>query len=177
MEKIDLPFFGNTNLKEDKDLEYRFEARKWNFNFEGKPVDLDVHFKEIDEQKIKSVSSALKKLNEIAQIGQKAIQANFEEGEVVKEYIEEWNEDIFFQIFEKDEFQKFIEHTNKENDIEERLLSLIRIVRIGFYAESESSFVTIDFAFGYDQEKGFRDYMLVITLNPDLKVTDICAEG
>jgi hypothetical protein len=54
---------------------------------------------------------------------------------------------------------------------------LIRIVRIGIYAESEESFIIMDFAFGYEQERGFRDDMIAISLNPDYQITDIDTAG
>lgn len=175
--KIELPVFGITNLNEEEGYEYQFYVKKWKYDFEDKKIDLDVNFKEVNESKIDKVKSSLNKLLEIHKIGIEAIQKDFKEGEVVKEYIEEWNEDIFLQMFDEDEFQKFIEDTDKEERIEKRLLSLIRIVRIGIYVESENSFITMDFAFGYDSKIGFRDDMLVVTINPEFKVTDICTEG
>ena len=92
-------------------------------------------------------------------------------------YINEWNEDIFGQIFTQEEFEEFIQDTDKENTIEERLLSKLRLVRFGVYAESEDSFVTMDYAFGYDIDKGFRDNMLIVKLNQDYKVCELVTEG
>lgn len=173
---IELPIFEEINLKKTN-WDYKYEARKWKHDFIGNSIDLDVHFKKIDEQIVDQVSSTLTRLIEIYKIGEKAIQADFIEGEVVKKYIEDWNNDIFLQIFNETEFRDFIANSDQDKNVEERLLSLLRIVRIGIYSESEKSYVTMDFAFGYESDKGFRDNMLVVTLNPNLEVTDICTEG
>ena len=175
--ETELPIFGKISLEEVEDSEYRFEASIWSYDFQGTPIDLTVHFKEAAQRSVSKVSLALNTLSKILLIGQKALQQDFEEDEIVKEYIEEWNEDIFLQLLSEEEFERFIEKSDKAKSIQERLLSLLRIVRIGIYAESENSFITMDFAFGYEQEKGFRDDMLVVTLNPQLKVTNICTEG
>lgn len=180
--EIELPIFGKVILDKNnwKDWDYRFETRLRKYNFNGLPIDLDVHFKKVDNQKILKVSSALNELGKIHEIGATAIQKDYQKGQVVKDYLKEWEEDIFLQIFDDEkDFQTFIKDTDKEKNIEERLLSLIRIVRIGIYTESENSYVTMDFAFGYDHkdEFGFREDMLVVTLNTKLKVTDICTEG
>ncbi len=178
MIKVELPIFGKIQLKErETDWEYKFDKYFWAYDFEKTQIDLAIHFKEVSEQQVLKVASTLNKLSQIHLIGKKAIRKDFEEGEVVNEYIEEWNDDIFLQIFDEEGFRKFIENTNSAESIEERLFSLLRIVRVGIYAESEKSFVIMDFAFGYEDRKGFRDDMVVVTLNPKLEVTDICTEG
>lgn len=173
--EIELPIFGKTKLDEKPTFSYIYEVRKRKYNFEGVPIDLDVHFNTVNREQVLEVSSALNDLQKIHATCKKAIQKDFEGGKVVPEYIEEWNEDIFLQMFEEEQFQKFIEKTDKKKSIEKRLLSLIRIVRIGVYTESEDTFITADFAFGY--KGGFREDMVVVTLNPNLEVTDICTEG
>ena len=174
MNEIELPLFGKIKLEESNG---EYEYWLWKYDFDGKPVDLDVHFDELTEKKIAQVSDALNKLNDIHQKGIDAFQKDFEEGGRVQEYIEEWNEDGFIQVFEEGEFEKFIKNANPEETIEKRLLSLIRIVRIGFYTQSDESFLVLDFAFGYDQDHGFRDDMVVVTLNEKYEVTDITSEG
>lgn len=178
MLEIELPIFGKIKLTEE-DSEYKYQARKWKYSFKETPIDLDVHFKEINAPNTQEVASALNNLTSIHKTGKNAFQKDFQEGETVKEYIEEWKEDIFLQIFNEAEFKEFISDTDKEKSIAERLLSKIRIVRIGIYAESENSFIIMDFAFGYDHnhDKGFREDMIVVSLNPNLEVTDICTEG
>jgi len=174
MNEIELPLFGKIKLEESNG---EYEHWLWKYDFDGKIIDLDVHFDQLTETNITIVSDALNDLNKIHQIGVVGFQKDFEDGGRVKEYIEEWNEDIFLQIFEEGEFEKFIENTNPEETIEKRLLSLIRIVRIGFYTKSDEPFAVLDFAFGYEQDEGFRDDMIVVTLNQKYEVTDVTSEG
>lgn len=177
--EVELPIFGKIKLQEInwKNFDYKFEAWKWKYNFEGVPIDLNVHFKNEDKERISIVASILNDLKKIHTICKNAILKDFEEGVVVQEYIEEWNEDIFLQMFEENEFQKFIEKTDKNKSIEERLLSLIRIVRIGIYVKPKEPSIIVDFAFGYDDALGFREDMVVVKLNFNFEVVDICTEG
>jgi hypothetical protein len=92
--KIELPIFGKIKLAEQKG-KYKYEANIEKYNLEGNPIDLDIHFKEVNETKISKVSSVLNDLSKIHEIGKDFIQTDFEEGEIVKEYIQEWNEHIF----------------------------------------------------------------------------------
>ena len=174
MNEIELPIFGKIKL-EESDGEYEYWL--WKHDFEGKPVDLDIHFDELTEKNIDIVTKALNDLNEIHQVGVVGFQKDFEAGGSVQEYIEEWNEDGFIQVFEEGEFEEFIKNTNPEETIENRLLSLIRIVRIGIYIRSDKPFIVLDFAFGYEQNQGFRDDMIVVTLNEKYEVTEITSEG
>jgi len=174
MHEIELPIFGKIKLNAFSD---GFEYDLWKHDLDGKPVDFDVNFDKLSEANISLVSKALNNINEIIGIGITAFQKDFEDGGRVQEYIEEWNEDGFEQVFEEGEFEKFIENTNPEDSIEKRLLSLLRIVRVGFYTDSEKSFVVMDFAFGYDEDQGFRDDMIVVCLNQKYEVTDVTSEG
>ena len=173
--KLELPIFGEIVLEEE-DWEYKYGYWKQEYDFQDISIDLDIHFKsEIEEKKIDRVSLALRNLDKIYLIGKESLKNDFGKGNAVDEYIEEWNEDVFHQMFKRDEFQNFIKGTDSSKTIEERLFTLIRLVRIGIYTESENYFVIMDFAFGYDSD--FREDMLVVKLNPELEVTDICTEG
>lgn len=171
---IVLPIFGKIELK---NIDSEYEALIYAYDCEDVIIDLDVHFKELDPININSVSKVLEELNLVIKIGAKIIFTNFFNDGVAKKYIEEWNEDIFEQIFSQKEFDAFVFNTDKNKSIEERLLSLIRLVRVGIYTESDNSFIILDYAFGYDIDKGFRDDMLVIKLNIDYKFLEITTEG
>jgi len=173
---IELPIFGTIQLESTSEAP-PYENQKQTHLLNGAPLDLDVHFKQVDEVSVGLARQALNDISQIQQIGLAAIQKDFKEGEVVKDYIEEWNEDIFLQIFEEEEFEVFIKDTDKNKSIEERLLSLIQLVRIGIYLNNEDYLLVLDFAFGYDSELGFRDDMIVLWLNEKYKVVDIGVEG
>jgi hypothetical protein len=176
MKNIELPIFGNITL-ENADWEYKYQYGLCKYEFDGNPVDLDVNFIEVTEENIKKVGKALNSLKELNKIGIESFFRDFEEEGETKSYIEEWNGDIFEQIFSEEEFEDFIKDTDCEKSIEERLLSKLRLVRLGIYAESDNSFVTMDYAFGYDIDKGFRDDMLVVKLNQEYEVCEITNEG
>ncbi|GHU04304.1 hypothetical protein FACS1894158_04320 [Betaproteobacteria bacterium] len=174
--KIELPLFGRIE-PENADWEYKYESHIYAYDFDGLKIDLDVHFKKVNSQTVESVSQALTDLKKINETGTTAYLQDFEEEGEAKEYVGEWAQDIFQQIFTEEEFSDFLQHTDKEKPIEEQLLSLIRLVRVGVYAESDDDFVTLDYAFGYELDKGFRDNMIVVKLNQDYEVTEITMEG
>lgn len=176
MIEAEFPRIGKVKLKKDSNEEY-FEIRQREHLLQGQPIDLDIHLTQLDDASIALVRQALSNLEQIYQIGQSAIQKDFEEGEVVTDYIEEWKEDIFLQIFEEEDFEAFIKDTDPTKPMEERLLSLIRLIRVGIYTKSENEFLVLDFAFGYDSEQGFRDDMIVLWLNENYEVEDIGVEG
>ncbi|MBX2876453.1 MAG: DUF2004 domain-containing protein [Saprospiraceae bacterium] len=176
MTVIEFSRIGPVKLKKKED-EYVFEDWTITYQLEGQPLDLDIHLKELDDSSIAIVNIVLTELEKIRDIGQSALVKNFEEGDVVKDYIEEWNEDIFFQVFEEDEFQDFIKDTAPSLSIEERLLSLLRLVRVGIYRNSKDHLLTLDFAFGHGDEEGFRQHMFVLWLNEDYELVDMGIEG
>ncbi len=176
MKNIELPIFGNIIL-EDADWEYKYDSHLWGHEIDGQPVDIDVNFIEVSEPNISEVSRALNDLQELNKICIDSIVQDFEEAGEARDYIDEWKEEIFGQIFTEEEFEEFVQDTDKEKSIETRLLSKLRLVRFGVYAESDDSFVTMDYAFGYDLDRGFRDNTLVVKLNQEYEVCEIVAEG
>ena len=61
MIEIELPIFGSTKLTEEG-WEYQYEARKRKYSFKETPIDLDVHFKEINIQNISLLYTFHKRL-------------------------------------------------------------------------------------------------------------------
>ena len=176
VKNIELPIFGNIAL-ENTDWEYKYCSSLWGYEFNGNPVDLDVNFIDVTDENVKKVSKALNDLEKLNKIGIESFMQDFEEAGEAQSYITFWNEDVFGQIFSQEEFEEFIQDTDREKSVEERLLSKLRLVRFGVYAESEDSFVTMDYAFGYDIDKGFRDNMLIVKLNQNYEVCEIVMEG
>ena len=173
---IELPIFGSITV-ENSDSTYKYGSHLWGYQYNGNIVDLDVNFVEVTEENVQKVSKALNDLQEINKIGIESLMRDFEEAGEAEYYIREWKDDIFGQLFTSEEFEAFIQDTDKEKSVEERLLSKLRLVRLGVYAESADSFVTLDYAFGYDIDKGFRDDMLIVKLNQDYEVCEITTEG
>lgn len=176
MTVIEFSRIGPVKLKKEED-EYLFEDGMFTYQLEGQPIDLDIHLKSVDDSSISTVNKVLMELEKIRDLGQLAKVKDFTEGEVVKDYIEEWNEDIFLQVFEEEEFQDFIKDTDPSHSIEMRLLSLLRLVRIGIYLNDQDHLLILDFAFGHGDEEGFRQHMFVLWLNEDYEVMDMGIEG
>lgn len=173
---VKLPRFGEIIL-ESLDWDYKYGKYIFGYEFNGKSVDLDVQFKEVNDDNLKKVTEALIDLDRLEKIASDSIAEDFSNGGGVEYYINEWNEDILGQIFTEEELEAYISDTDKNISMEERLLSKLRLVRVGIYAESEDSFVVMDYAFGYDMDKGFRDNMLVVKMDKNYKVCDISTEG
>lgn len=173
---IELPILGKVTL-ENTDFEYKYQAGISEYDFKGKPVDLDVHFIELSQSEIDKVSHALNSIEQLDQIGLECIEKDYKNGGESDYYIREWYPDILEQIFTEEEFENYIKHTDNQKSIEERLLSKLRLVRVGVYAGSDNEFIVLDYAFGYELEKGFRDDMMVVKMDQDLKVCDISNEG
>ena len=173
---IELPIMGVVKL-EETDWEYRFCYHIRAYQFENTPIDIDVNFQTITKEKVKQVSIALERFKAIVELGFDGIIENFKQKGEAKYYVTEWRDDIFVQIFNKKEFQVFMSDTNSKLNIDDRLLSKLKIVRFGIYAESETSFINLDYAFGYEMEDGFRDNLLVVKLDKKFKIIDISTEG
>jgi hypothetical protein len=173
---ITLPIFGETELKITAG-EYRYEAHLWEYTHGGRKIDIGVHFKTADGADIEKAGQVLDEIDKISALGSDAIAADYHGGGEAEYYIRDWSEDIFSQIFTKEEFLEYLAPTDAAAPLGERLLSLLRLVSLGIYAGSGGSFIVLDYAFGYDMDRGFRDDMLVVKMNEEYEVTEIVTEG
>lgn len=180
---ITLPMLGLIELKEDEwqqtgyDHEYNLSYCVNAYKFNNLAVDIDVNLGTVTEQNIEKASFALANFQKLIQVGIEGIYTDYTNKGEAENYIAEWRDDIFVQIFDEEEFLKFMSETDSSLSTEERLLSKLRIVRFGVYVESKIDFITLDYAFGYKQEDGFRDDMLVVKFDQNLKILDISTEG
>lgn len=179
---IRLPILGLIELEESEweeihDWEYRFCCDIKAYPFKNILIDIDINFKTVTEQTVKRASFALENFQKLIDVGLEGIYTDYSNKGEAEYYITEWRDDIFVQIFDEDEFLKFMSETDLNLSIEDRLLSKLRIVRFGVYVGSEIDFITLDYAFGYKQEDGFRDDMLIVKFDQNLKILDISTEG
>lgn len=175
---IKLPILGKIKVEESSQWgEYKYSCRLNKYQFENIPIDISVNFKNINQQTIQEVSKPLNQLKSLIQYGKNGIVDDYNKKGEAEYYIREWKDYIFEQIFSEEEYAEFISDTDPNLKIENRLLHKIRPVQFSIYAESEHDLVTIDYAFGYDIDKGFRDDMLVVKLNKTLKIENISTEG
>jgi hypothetical protein len=138
---------------------------------------LDAHFKSLAPEDVAKASRALSDLERLNGIGAAAIAADFRTGGEAAYYIREWAEEIFPQLFSDEELREYLSGTDENAPLAERLLAKLRLVRFGVYVGAEDGFVTMDYAFGYELERGFRDDMLIVKLNERYEVTEIVTEG
>jgi hypothetical protein len=175
MVQIELPIFGKLAFdpkgKRTVD-DYICEDYIAAYRFQGKEIDLDVHFTGTNDDNISLVRQGLEDLSNLGFIAQQAILNNFEQGNKVKQYLKDWIDE-----FNDEELEKLLRETNKNDSIINRMFSILRVIRIGFYADSSDRFVVLDYALGYERNKGFRDNMLVVSLNQDWQVSEITLEG
>lgn len=184
--KIELPHFGEVNLDyceneyphEKNYIHYAYDYAIGqtfgdDFCFQGKPLDLDVHFTDLSQEKISLVAHSLHNLDTIIAKGKTLLVNDFHANGVVKDYIDEWIEYYLEEeIFKGLAKEPFTEETPNE------LLNKLEVVRIGFYSLAEShSYIVMDFAFGYEIDSGYRDDMLVIKLNKELELMELTTEG
>ncbi|MCL2254014.1 MAG: DUF2004 domain-containing protein [Lachnospiraceae bacterium] len=176
---IELPIFGNVELtnSNDQDWDYKYETHLEGYDFGAIIIDIDVHIKELSDNYIGEVCQVLSNLQKVSEIATTAYISDYHNDGETCSYIQSWNEDIFEQIFSDEEFQAFLSYSDESLPIEERLLSLLRLVGIGIYAGEDEEFIVMDYAFGYDFEKGFRDDMLVIKLDKKYEVLEVTNEG
>jgi len=170
--KIELPVVGQIVL-ESADWEYKFEKYIWEFDFEDKTIDIDVHFTEISQKNIEKIGNALKILKKLDEIGTNAYWNDFQANGESRDYIDFWIEEL-----PPDELSDLLYDTDSSKSQEERLLSLLRLVRIGFYTQlSVDDFIVMDYAFRHEDDGGFREKMLIVKLNEQYQVTEIMIEG
>lgn len=101
------------------------------------------------------------------------MRSDFNANGEVKNYIDEW-----IEYYLKDEPFKSLAKEPFTESTPNELLSKLNVVRIGFYALSNSTpYIAIDFAFGYDIDSGYRDNMLVIKLNKENELIALTTEG
>jgi len=176
---LELPIFGNVVLKyfDIPDWEYKYETYLRAYVFGEITIDISVYFKELSDNYISKVRQVLTDIQKINEIATTAYISDYHNGSNASDYIQEWHEDIFKQIFSDDEFHAFLAQSDESVPVKERLLSLLRLVGIGIYAGADENFIVMDYAFGYDIEKGFRDDMLVVKINERYDVTEITNEG
>ena len=174
---VTLPFFGETKLSKVSYWKYLYEGHLRKHAHNGMDIDIDVHFKVLDEMAIKKVCKALGDIDKLNALGVNAFTNDYNAGGESKYYVGEWGNDIFGQIFTEEELQEYLAPTDSSMPIEERLLSLLRLVRIGIYSGSDDSFIVLDYAFGYEIDKGFRDSMLIVKMNERYEVVNIVMEG
>jgi hypothetical protein len=161
---IDLPFFHELNS--DSLTDY-YEAT---IDFEQATIQLDINFDgtTIDPDKLLTVKNYLDDLQAIIGIAKKGIFNDFENGEDVKEF-------LTFHIEELDQsdLDSLLTHADKTLSLEQQILSILKLRRIGFYPDADDEFAILDFVL--DEE--ISQYILVVKINDHKTIDHITMES
>lgn len=161
---INLPFFNeldSDNLTDYYEVDVDIEQNK---------VQLDVNFEEktINPDKLLILKSYLDSPQAIINIAKEAIINNFANGEDVKEF-------LTFHIDElnQNDLGNLLKQADKTLSLEEQILSVLKLRRIGFYPYDNDEFAILDFVL--DEE--ISQYILVVKLNNNKTVDNITMES
>jgi len=159
-----LPFFENLNIKTLKDY-YKIDIQ-----YEGQVIRLDLNFNElsVDESRLSIVKNYLDSISDIIQLSKKAIQDDFESGEDVKDYLAFHSEE-----FDDDTLESLGISKDKDVSVEQQMLSIIKLRRIGFYPEDEDHFAVLDYTIGTH----VTQYLLAVTINDRKELEYITMES
>ena len=161
---INLPFFNeldSDNLTDYYEVDVDIEQNK---------IQLDINFEEttIDPDKLFILKSYLDEPQFVINIAKKEIINDFANGEDVKEF-------LTFHIEELDQsdLDNLLKDTDKNLSLEEQILSMLRLRRIGFYPYEDDEFAILDFVLNED----ISQYILVVKMNTNKTVDNITMES
>lgn len=154
MANYSLPHFGEidaSNLEEyyDVDIEFNDSEIQIDLNFEGSSIDT---------KRMEKVKKFIENLESYDKQNVKYIEEDYknEENDTVKTYIDHHLEEI-----DKDELAEIIDFDNKSVKPEIQMMKALRLVRVGFYPDSEDQFAIFDYTIGKD----LTNYLVVINTN------------
>lgn len=161
---LEIPYFGPIDTTAVNDY-YSLQVKV------GKhTVELDINFKQksIDQTRLTLLLDFLKDIETVIADSWSAIKRNFENGSEVAEYIN-------FHLEELDDptLKALLSKADKLLPIDEQILSVIKINRIGFYPESKNIFAIVDFNLDFK----ISDYILVVVMNDDKTLNYITMES
>jgi hypothetical protein len=164
MSKYILTHFGEID-SDDLDEYYETEL-----TVNGREVEVDINFegKTIDLAKLNKLNEWLSNVTKLDELGLATVQEDFKIGETVKEYIEHHIEEL-----DSDDLKALLKGAKQGTTKEEKLLSTIRLKRIGFYPHTDERFVNLD----YTLDEDLTDYLVVLDFTEDGKLHYITLES
>lgn len=146
---IKLPFFNELNS--DSLTDY-YEV---NIDIKQNKIQLDINFNEtiINADRLITLKGYLDAPQAIIDIAKKEIFNDYENGEDVKEF-------LTFHIEELDQsdLDSLLKHADKSLSLEQQILSVLKLRRIGFYPEDKDEFAVLDFTLNEE----ISQYLLVV---------------
>lgn len=159
-----IPFFGDVNLESLQNT-YRLTT-----DFDGRKLDLDLNFENtsIAEDNLNLITKILDNLREWVGKAEKFINNEFQTGSEVDDYIDFHIEELF-----DEDLEKLLKDADKTMPRKERLLSILKLERIGFYPEDARHYAIFDFV----TDREISDNLLVVKLNKNGELDLITMES
>ena len=161
---INLPFFNELNSDSLNDY---YEDK---INLEHKKIQIDLNFEKttIEPDKLLMLKDYLDNLLAIIDIAKEGIYNDFKNGEDVKDYLT-----FHKKALSKDELIDLLQDADKNLSIEQQILSILKLRRIGFYPYEDESFAVLDFILGEE----ISQYILVVTMTNNKTIDYITMES
>ncbi|MBN1802476.1 MAG: DUF2004 domain-containing protein [Candidatus Lokiarchaeota archaeon] len=163
--KFYIKYFGEI------DLESVGEHLDTEIVIDGRRVSVDINFnkkKSLNLRVLEVIQDVLASLDEVMKMNDNAIKNDFENGGEVKFYV-----DFHLEEFEESELREILGNPDENIAKEIQILSKLKLVRIGFYPEENSSFVVMD----YTISKTHTDELVVIKLDRNKNIEEIVIES
>ena len=149
-------YFGEIDLD---NVEEYYETE---IEVQGRPVEITINItgsKTIDLDSIQAVEDYLDNLTINEENIRQIIYQDFKEKGEAKNYI-----DFQVEELDKDDISDLIESADKKLNKKEKLLSVLYLLRIGFYPEKEDKAFAV---YDYTIEEEYTDDLLVIIIGKD----------
>lgn len=164
-EPIELKYFGEIDINNTE--EYLDVATTIN----GNEISIDLNFIEdkISRETIQPTVTFLENLSKVERIAHNQVLHDFENGDIVRDYIEHHIEEF------NDEELKSLEivSTDSTQRKKEKFLKKIHIKRIGLYPEELDSLAIFDYTINDD----LTQYLIVLKFDSNMKFVEIYTES
>lgn len=164
MSKYILTHFGEID---SDNLEEYYEAE---LEVNGRQVESDINFDEesIHVFKLQKTNDWLSGLSKLDELGLAALQEDFKSAETVREYIQHPLAEL-----DSDDIKGIVKGAKKGATRDEKMLSAIKLERVGFYPHEEFRFITLDYTLNGD----LTDQLIVLGFTADGKLHYITLEN
>lgn len=162
---VELKYFGKIDLnktEEHPDVHTSINGNKV-------AINLNIMEDQISRPTIEPTRVFLENLNDIEKVARKKVVSDFQNGTVVKGYINH-----HLRAFNENELKSLgIESTDTSENNEQKFLDKIHLKRIGIYPEEWDSLAIFDFTLNAD----FTQYLIVLKFNSNGEFVDIYTES
>jgi hypothetical protein len=161
---INVPFFNE--LDSDNLTDY-YEV---GVVIEHNNIQLDINFDHttINPDRLFILKSYLDEPQAIINIAKIGIFNDFENDEDVKEFLT-----FHIEELDQNDLDNLLKHADKTLSLEDQMLSILKLRRIGFYPYEDDEFAILDFVLDED----ISQYILVVKMNNSKTVDNITMES